>query len=500
MFNEYVWKTYLKAYGKNVADFFERSLCNSFSENYAHKICELHKVYCPSKTISEYLFSELKELSDGLNIEDFGFLYGCYSIAEMPDGEYSIENIMDIFYQGLNDSGAMTDKQIFSEFSGEMPYYTTFLAMELPELFVPYYFQHNYNVFEEISQEFEIELPPIPVKKDYKARLYHYGEICAALYDFRNKHGMSSYELCAFLYDFAPKYIGGTESYLIKDLPDPKSVFFIGGSKDDAFLEDNSDVISCWQCNPDTRAGDLIVMYLRTPISAVDSIWRSVSVGFNDPFFYYYRCAYIARPQKIKRITQKQLQQDAVFKQLPIVRKNMQGINGVEIYPSVYNHLLDMAECDLPRLEYITDDTDDDFVREKDVENKLIKPFLEKLGYTENEYQQQLYIEIGNHNHALIPDFAIHPVVTSGHQSADFLIEAKFSIPSTKLLEEAKAQARGYAKLLNTKYSVVAAKEGIWISRASDDYSKDVFSFSWAELKDEDKFFKVFKLIGNGKM
>lgn len=500
MFNEYVWKTYLKAGGNNVSCFFEKSLCNSFSENYARKICELHKVYCPSKTISEHLFSELKELSDSLNTEDFGFLYGCCSIVEMPDGNYSIENIMDIFYQGLSDSGAMTDNQIFSEFSDGMPYYTTFLAMELPELFVPYYFQHNYNVLKKIAQEFEIELPPIPAKKDYKARLYHYGEICAALYDFRNKHGMSSYELCAFLYDFAPKYIGGTESYLIKDLPDPKSVFFIGGSKDDAFLEDNSDVISCWQCNPDTRPGDLIVMYLRAPVSAVDSIWRSVSVGFNDPFFYYYRCAYIARPQKIQRITQKQLQQDAVFKQLPIVRKNMQGINGVEIYPSVYNHLLDMAECDLPRLEYMTDDTNDDFVREKDVENKLIKPFLEKLGYSENEYQQQLYIEIGNHNHTFIPDFAIHPVVTSGHQSADFLIEAKLSIPSAKLLEEAKAQARGYAKLLNAKYSVVAAKEGIWISQANDDYSKDVFSFSWAELKDEDKFFKIFKLIGNGNM
>ena len=500
MFNEYIWKTYLKADGKRIVNFFEKSLCDSFSEDYAHKVCELHKAYCPSKAVSDYLFDELKELRDGISIEDFGFLYGCYSIIEMPEGDYSIENIMDIFYQGLNDNGSMTDSQIFAEFSGGMPYYTTFLAMELPELFIPYYFQHNYNVLEKIAQEFEVELPPVPAKKDYKARLYHYAELCASLYDFRNKHGMSPYELYAFLYDFAPKYIGGTESYIIKNLPDPKSVYFIGGSKDDAFLEDSPDVISCWQCNPDTKAGDLIVMYLRTPISAVDAVWRSVSVGFNDPFFYYYRCTYIARPQKLKRITQKQLQQDDVFKELPIVRKNMQGINGVELYPSVYNHLLDMAGCDLPRLEYMTDDTGGNLTREKDVENQLIKPFLDKLGYTENEYRQQLYIEIGNHNHALIPDFVIHPVVSSGHQSADFLVEAKFSIPSVKLLEEAKTQARGYAKLLNAKYSVVAAQEGIWISQTEDDYSKDILSFSWAELKVEDNFFKVFKLIGNGKV
>ncbi len=500
MFNEYVWKTYLKADGKEVVDFFEKSLCQSFSEDFAHRICEMHKVYCPSKSVNGFLFSDLKELSEGINTEEYGFLYGCYSVAELPDGEYSIADIIDVFYHGINDNGTMTDNQIFAEFCGGMPYYTTFLSMELPELFIPYYFQYNYNVFEKIAQEFEIDLPPIPLKRDYKARLYHYGEICAALYDFRTKHCMSLYELCAFLYDFAPKYIGGVDSYIIKDLSEPKSIFFIGGSKDDAFLEDNPDVISCWQCNPDTRAGDLIVMYLRSPISAVDSIWRSVSIGFNDPFFYYYRCTYIARPQKLKRITQKQLQQDAIFKDLPIVRKNMQGINGVEIYPSVYNHLLDMVKSDLPRFNYAMENSDSDFAREKDVENKLIKPFLEKLGYSEKEYRQQLYIEIGNHNHALIPDFVIHPVVTSGHQSAAFLVEAKLSIPSKKLLEEAKTQARGYAKLLNAKYSVIAAKEGFWISQVSDDYSKDILAYSWAELKDEDNFFKVFKLLGNGKI
>lgn len=497
MFNEYIWKTYLKAGGKDIVAFFERCLCDSFSEDDVHTICELHKVYCPEST---YLYSELKELSDGFNIENFGFLYGCYPIAELDDGEYRIEDIMDIFYQGLNYNGTMSDNQIFAEFSEGLAYYTTFLAMELPELFIPYYFQYNYNVLEEISREFEIKLPEIPVKKDCKGRIYHYGDICAALYDFRIKHNMTPYELCAFLYDFAPKYIGGTDSYIIKSLPEPKSVFFIGGSKDDAFLGDNSEIVSCWQCSPDTRAGDLIVMYLRTPVSAIDSIWRSVSVGFNDPFFYYYRCTYIAHPQKIKRITQRQLKQDLVFKDLPIVRKNMQGINGVELYPSIYNHLLDMAGSDLTRLEYVVDETDDNFNREKDVENKLIKPFLEKLGYDENEYQQQLNIKIGNHNHALIPDFVIHPVVSSGHQSADFLVEAKLTIPSYKLLEEAKTQARGYAKLFNAKYSVVAAKEGIWISKADDDYSKEILAFSWEELKNEDNFFDVFKLIGNGKI
>ena len=130
----------------------------------------------------------------------------------------------------------------------------------------------------------------------------------------------------------------------------------------------------------------------------------------------------------------------------------------------------------------------------------MIKPFLTELGYSENDYIQQLYIEIGNHNHALIPDFVIRPIISKGHQSADYLIEAKLSISSNKLLEEAKSQARGYAKLLNAKYAVIASKEGIWITNAADDYSACILSFSWYDLRKADNFHTVFNLIGNGKL
>lgn len=279
-----------------------------------------------------------------------------------------------------------------------------------------------------------------------------------------------------------------------------KSSYLIGGSKDDAFLSEDEDAITPWQCNPDTMAGDVIVMYLKSPISAIDSEWRSVSVGFNDPFFYYYRCTYIANPQKINRVYQKTLKKDPVFKELPIVKKNMQGINGVELFPSVYNHLLNIAKSNLPKLEFTINNNDMVFSREKDVENKLIKPFLKELGYNESDYRQQLYIEIGNHNHALIPDFVIHPIVSKGHQSADFLIEAKLSIPSNKILEEVKTQARGYANLLKAKYSIIAAKEGIWIMDSSDDYSDSIISLTWTDLQNEDNFYKVFNIIGNGKI
>lgn len=468
----------------------KKNLSTVFSKEYADKICVFHKTFCPSNTINKSLHDELLDVYESIS-ED---------ICLIEEGEYSINSALKTFFDLFINSGNDTPKEVFSYFSGSVAYFTTFLSVELPELFIPYYFKYNFNIFEKIAQEFDINIPELPPKKDYLGRFFYYGEICKSLYDFREAHNMSPYELCAFLYDFAPKYVGGIDSYIIKDIPVAKSAYFIGGSKDDAFLSEDEDVITPWQCNPDTMAGDAIVMYLKSPISAIDSVWRSVSVGFNDPFFYYYRCTYIANPQKINRVYQKTLKRDPVFKELPIVKKNMQGINGVELFPSVYNHLLNIAKSNLPRLEFTINNNDMVLSSEEDMENKLIKPFLKELGYNESDYRQQLRIEIGNHNHALIPDFVIHPIVSKGHQSDDFLIEAKLSIPSNKILEETKTQSRGYAKLLNAKYSIIAAKEGIWIMDSFDDYSDSIIALTWTDLQNEDNFYEVFNIIGNGKI
>lgn len=490
MFNNYMWQTYLKAGGNEIVSLFENTLLNGIFDNYTESISKLHKAYNPSKVIIEELKNELDET---FNIAQNG-------VFVFAPGEYTIESAIEFLYNEFTKESNSTPQIAFDEFSSSIAYFSTLCACELPELFVPYYFKYNFNILEKIANKFGFELPKLPVKKDYKGRFFYYAKLCEVFYDFRTERNMTPYEFCAFLYDFAPKYIGGIDSYIIKDLPQAKSAYFIGGTKDDAFLSNEEDIITPWQCSPETLAGDNIVMYLKSPISAVDSIWRSVSIGFNDPFFYYYRCTYIAKPHKITHISQKQLEKDQFFKELPIVKKNMQGLNGVELYPSAYNHLLDLSKTDLPKLEFLSNNDKYDLFREKDVEDKLIKPFLEKLGYTQNEYVQQLYIEIGNRNHALIPDFVVHPKISKGHQSAEFLVEAKYSVKSGKDLEEYKKQSRSYANQLKAKYSVIASREGIWLSSEIDDFSRDFIVLSWSELNKEDNFYKVLKFIGNGNV
>ncbi|WP_300708089.1 hypothetical protein [uncultured Desulfovibrio sp.] len=489
MFNAYIWKNYLRAGGSDIVSTFENNLVSSVSDEYIKMVSRLRKIYCPDRRVIKQSCQQLRDLARDIK-DDFYLI---------ENGIYTITSAIEHIFENMLTANNGSDHDAFLEFSESIDYFTSFLAMELPEFFIPWYFKYNFNFFMMIAREFGIELPHIPAKKDYRGRFFYYGELCKSLSIFREKHALSPYELCAFLYDFAPNCIGGKASYIITSLPEPKHAFLIGGSQDDIFLTNDTDQVVCWQGNPDSLAGDMAIMYLRSPVSAIDSLWQIVSIGFNDPFFYYYRCVYIKKVKAIKRMSLKQLRQDEIFGRLSIVRKNMQGVNGVEIPPSAYNYLLELSFCDLPRLQFFGGKEHADCRSEREVEDKLIKPFLEKLGYAKEEYQQQLYIEIGNHNFALIPDFVILPVFFHDHYSAYFLLEAKLSITSAKQLASAKKQAGSYARQLGAAYCVVASQQGIWVSSAHDGYQQDVIKFSWAELGNEDNFSQLFKLIGNTK-
>lgn len=485
MLNEYIWQLYLKSGGKDVVDMFEQNFTKELTDGYCKNIGMFLKNICCSE----------QDIVDKLNLLK-NAIAECNSTTIFESGEYTIESAMKYVYEFIRDDDDISSKEVFEHFSNRMIDYTTALAKDMPELFVPYYYQYNFNMLEKIAEEFDIELPSIPLKKDYEGRFYYYGKICEVLQDFRDVYNLSPFELYAFLYDFAPKYIGGVDSYIIKDLPEPKSAFLIGSPAQTNYIQYEHNDITFWQCNPETRVGDMVLMYERTPVSAITTIWRSVSIGFNDPFFYYYRCTYISHPKKVKKISLNQLKEDNVFKNIGIIRKNMIGVNGVELKPSEYNYLMDLVEADVPRIEFSLDTANTEFQTEKDVENILIKPLLQKLGYTEDDYVQQLYIEIGNHNHALIPDFVLLPDRRRGHQSAFALIEAKLSIPNSKEMDEVKIQARSYARQLNAKYSCIADMHRFQIFDVNDDYAEVIFSATWNSLKEPDTFLMLQKLIG----
>ena len=506
MFNRYVWDNYLQSGGSNTVELFRQNLTEEITQDFVYEIKNFHRIYMPNEKVLDLETEQLEDAKDFIqqrhsrneNDTDEAPVTQNKEAHDNVDWYKLTEEVLSDIYLWLSDDGNNTDKETFEEFTYSLAYYSTLFSIDFPELFVPYYFQLNFNVLELIASEFDIALPIIPIKKDYKGRFFYYGEVCFALKEFQRKYELDDYELCAFLYDFAPKYVGGCASYIIDldKLPEAKSAFFIGSSKKDLFYTEDIDALTIWQCNPETRAGDMIVMYLLSPDSAVRSVWRSRSVGFNDPFFYYYRCTYMGNPVQIQPVSLDDMRKDKLLSEMWIVRKNMQGLNGVELKPSEFNRILDLAKSDIPRLNYDTPDNNSEFNRERDVENKLVKPLLERLDYSASDYIQQLYIEIGNHNHALIPDFVLLPSKSHGRQIAFAVLEAKLSITNQKQLEETITQARSYAKLLGAKYQMIASKEKVWLFSEKDDLAKEIFSACWSDLHDPDTFSQLYKFVG----
>lgn len=486
MFNKYIWENYLESGGERTVEIFqsvlEGEIDGKIIEIYSMLISGLRSVYCPIKElVYEECFSDsIQEYVEGELFED---LY--------KNELWSINMVMRALYKALGGKKG-EEKRAFEDFVKCIGSFTTYLYRECSELFVPYYFYGNFNILTKIFDEFGVEMPVVPLKKDYKDRFFFYGEICEALYEFRIENELSPAELCAFLYDFAPKYIGGIKSYIADELPKPKRAFFVGGNPDDFYINED---VTIWECSPETKVGDMAVMYLKTPVSAVDSVWRCVSDGFVDPFFFYYKCAYISKKKNVKRLSEIEMRSDDILGEMPIVRKNMQGFSGVEILPSKYNRIAELCEADVPRIKYTSIRSGVELSDEHDVEEKLIKKLIADLGYSEEQYTRQLHIEIGNHNAMIIPDFLLLHDKTRGHQRAFAVIEAKYEIYE-KELEEVEIQVRSYARQVLARYSVIVSKDLVMVYSVDDDFTKSIFKASWKELNNADRRLLLYKLIG----
>ncbi len=190
-----------------------------------------------------------------------------------------------------------------------------------------------------------------------------------------------------------------------------------------------------------------------------------------------------------------QLRNDKIIGIMPIIRKNMQGINGVEIKPSEYNRILQMGRSKAQKLKYATVSAKDEYATEKEVEEYIVKPFLKQIGYAPDDYVQQLYLEIGNHNHALIPDFVVLPEKHGRFQTAFAVVEAKRSVTSQQELDAALSQVRSYAKLLGAKYTAIISQEKVWIYSIQDDFTHSVIDVSVNKMKD-DIVHEIIKHIG----
>lgn len=372
---------------------------------------------------------------------------------------------------------------------------------DLP-FFIPYFFQLNFSNLQKIADTFGVELPNVPLRKNKRERVDYYLKFCEIWKEFATENNLNIYELCAFLYDFAPKYIG-KESH--SDLPKPTNIWLTGGSKGDYphLLKADKDTTYFWQGNQDTKKGDIIVMYCLSPRSGIEFIGRAVNDGIRDPFFHYYGSITLGHIQQVEPLKLAEIKSDNHLKELPIVRKNFQGVNGTRLGNEDYKRILELLGekgqdiSILPKLSTMDFAPNTDCKNERDVEIQIVEPFLHQIAYDEKDWIRQLPIRMGR-GERNYPDYVFFAETQKGYEKAKMLLETKFFIKSNQDLEETFQQAYSYALRLSADIIVIADKDYFWIylrKNGSFDRTK-YLKYHWQQCNNPDIFNQVKKTIG----
>jgi hypothetical protein len=341
MLNREKWDAYLASGGKALAELFEKSLTGTCQKDFAGKMLALHKRFCPSKALQERIYNQLIDFID--DAEDVTYFVESAAACSIADSNASATDIIRVFLYGKDDEPA-SDKEFFKDFEESLAYTTTFLASRSPERFIPYYFQCNFNVLTAIAGHFGIALPPLPDEKDYRGRVEYYAALSNALLRFGKENGMTPFELDAFLYDYAPAEIGADKNDSVQQGSQPHTVYLMSMERYDDCFSDKPDAVIPWHCSPETRPGDSVLLYLRTPDNALHSRWICLSEPFIDPFYYPWYCAYAGKPELIKTISLRWMQKDKIMCHNPLVHRNMEGCDGKALTEEEVERLREMEE------------------------------------------------------------------------------------------------------------------------------------------------------------
>lgn len=378
------------------------------------------------------------------------------------------------------------------------------------DFFKPILPQNHFDFIQRNCDALGIELPPIPHSRDYKKYLMYYYDICEAMNAFQQEYKLSDAEFCACLYDFAPMLL---EENTNENLPKPVNVWLTGasGKIDFEYLDKlgkhhKNNIDNIWACNERTRRGDIIVIYNNAPRSYIHSIWRANSSGIFNPFDYYHCRTTVCNGIRVPEISFKDLKTDKYFSNIPIVRRNLQGINGIELTAKDYSELLRLiAEkggeiTELPKL-FETNSIDFGEIKlEKDVEEKILIPILQMLGYTETDWSRQLSQKVGRNERA-IPDFVFFPHGEKHFENAPMVIEAKLDMSLITEQQKAFSQGLSYARMLHSSIMGICDKERIILyhidKNGSTDRNNPLYENHWQAIyTDETEGVKLKKLIG----
>ncbi|MFT4015885.1 MAG: hypothetical protein QM668_02885 [Agriterribacter sp.] len=478
------------------------------------------------ETRAKELFKKYNEYLGGVNAENY-FLNNCFLIIDsvivnnlfIEDNESASEYFLrlidnlEICLVEENSAGELIrkkderpliiqkDYKAFCAILSEISLVLYFFG----DLFFPILFREQFDVFMKVLDVLNIPMSELPAKHDKKGRLLLYNELNKSITKFSKENSLTREETCACIYDFAFMLLDEDEMQV--ELPEPTNIWLTGGSKRDykTFLENPVEgAKSVWTCNENTKRGDIIVMYVLSPYSCIQSIWRADIDGVYTPFNYYNSRTRATDGIVLPHITLDELKADQYFSQLSITRKNFQGVNGIQFSATDYKELQRLLTekgfdiSVLPQLYIPTLEFETQLKNEKDVEEKLLIPLLGKLGYAEIDWTRQLSQKAGRKEKA-IPDFVFLPKGEIHFQNSPMIIEAKFDMSSNIERTKSYNQALSYARLMKSSVFGICGKDRLVIYKEKNGYFDRFtpgFEKHWQNINDAEVFRQLKLLIG----
>lgn len=373
--------------------------------------------------------------------------------------------------------------------------------------FFPILMPYRHDIFTWILDQLGIDTPALPASTDHAGCMRYYFQLNEAINAFAFENELTPEEMIEAVYGFGYQIYKSEKREIADTIPAPTRIWWAGASRADVkSMSENPDMKeSIWQCNEAVAPGDIIVLYAKAPFCGVHSIWRAKTGGFFNPFDDFHTRTTLCERIDIPKISLNELKEHELWADAPIIRKNFQGMRLFQVTPVQYRSILDMIDAkggDSSKCPQIVMNpihwNDDEIKLEKDVEEKILIPFLRELGYKDTDWKRQLKQKSGT-SEKEIPDFVFFPHGEHLANDAPFLIEAKRDMKNRQETDRAFKQGRSYARMLKCKRFAICDRNRIIIFEADRagrfDFTKPMINISWTAI-DEEASASLRALIG----
>lgn len=446
------------------------------------------------------IIAQIKDLEKDGNYLDYKWL-SCRLLAESEDTD--ISDIPQIEFKKILSSNL---------------FLSLILSKYFPEYYIPNLFVMQFVYLKRIAEKYEIELPQIPNRSDYRGRWLYYNDMCLAINNFAIENDIQSQsELCAFLYDYEKKIIDEEmEEEFNKPIPKvPEQAWILVGNYGEG---EKNMKHGFWQANELTCKGDIMLFYEKSPVKKLNSVWIALEDGVVDPFFHYYSHTYIGQKIEIpedKAITFEDFKNSEYFKNRPkegnFVSKNFQDVSGWAVTSEDFAEIKKMLETKgfdtsaLPSLYEPKVMAGVDIVHESDVSWKLLVPRLEEMGW---KYKEDFLDEVefpagrGTTGHQMEkrPDFCLHLKGGERDKEAQVVIEVKLNMKNNQEIQENYNQGVSYAKWGNARVLVICDKNQIRVYERNKKnqfvpFDTPTARFRWEDMQNLEKFNELKHLL-----